>query len=80
MDTITISLDLFERLVIGAENLSKGYRLNNQQRAAWRAIAEEATAAQQGLQSDVCHVAVKGTHSWYTSGNGMVCEHCGTRR
>ena len=42
METITVSKDLFERLTTAAEVLAKGYRLNEKDRKAWEATAEEA--------------------------------------
>jgi hypothetical protein len=43
-ETITIPLDLFERLVTAAECLAKGYRLTNKDREIWRIIKEKAQA------------------------------------
>ena len=50
METITVSLELFEKLTNGADCLAKGYHLNEEQRDAWRAIRDEAEAAQRAAK------------------------------
>lgn len=44
MDTVTISIELFEQLTTAAEVLARGARLNAKERETWRALADEAKA------------------------------------